>query len=262
MKEVALLTLHGMGEVDAGYYDEFEAAIKRELAADWERVAFHSVTYAEVLQGPQRALWDAMRAESTNDLDATRLRRFLLYFLSDAATLEHSANRAEDDRYLLVQQQIQAGLSQALVALGGDESKPVVIIAHSLGAQVISNYLWDAQMGNHSFDGWEDDSKPFLRLRSLKQFTTIGCNIPIFVGGLADRECFKPIDGMRWDNYYDPDDVLGWPLRQLGQSYEFVHDHPVNAGGSLTNWNLWSHGGYWDDRDVICPLARRIRELI
>ncbi len=68
MKEVALLTLHGMGEVDAGYYDEFEAAIKRELAADWERVAFHSVTYAEVLQGPQRALWDAMRAESTNDL--------------------------------------------------------------------------------------------------------------------------------------------------------------------------------------------------
>ena len=53
--------------------------------------------------------------------------------------------------------------------------------------------------------------------------------------------------------------MLGWPLRQLGPSYDLIHDHPVNAGGALSAWNVASHGEYWSDASVLDPLAEALR---
>ena len=71
---------------------------------------------------------------------------------------------------------------------------------------------------------------------------TTGCNIPLFV---AAHDPVVPIDppatGFEWHNYYDPDDVLGWPLAGLGDDYgRLVTDHPINAGGSVLDWFLKS----------------------
>ena len=73
----------------------------------------------------------------------------------------------------------------------------------------------------------------------------------------------------RWDNDYDPDDVLGWPLRTVGSPVplgpgehayaEAVDaDHAVDAGGLLTSWNPLSHTQYWRDPDVLDPTADQI----
>ena len=117
------------------------------------------------------------------------------------------------------------------IVVGG----PVVIVASSLGCQVISNYIWDAQRKKRKgeppkFGIWrqgavEEECGPqddFRRLKSLRALFTTGCNIPLFVSGHSEIEAILPPNPNKpfeWKNYYDEDDVLGWPLRPLSDSY-------------------------------------------
>jgi len=262
MKEVALITLHGMGKVKQSYYAELEDMLKNRLVDKWAKVSFQNVQYAPILQTPEDQLWASMVATSENELDGTKLRQFFLYGFGDAGSLEHSA-QTDKKQYIAVQREIQKALDRALLDFDGDATKPVVIIAQSLGCQVISNYIWDAQHGNNIFSelpsNGSEQSK-FRELKSLTNLVTTGCNIPLFIAGLADRKCFgKPNDSFVWDNFYDPDDVLGWPLKQLGPTYNIVRDHPINSGGLLSSWNIASHGGYWSDTDVVFPLVEILK---
>ena len=143
----------------------------------------------------------------------------------------------------------------------------MVIVAQSLGCQVISNYLWDAGKHQHIFKDTGNDNSDqteFLKLKSLKRLVTTGCNIPLFIGGLKKRECFKipNDDGFVWGNFYDPDDVLGWPLRQLGPTCDFISGHAINAGGLLSSWNPLSHTKYWTDGDMLDPIAGVLHGLL
>lgn len=258
MKEVALITLHGMGKIKTSYYSELEEMLKDRLKEKWARVSFQNVQYAPILQAPEDALWASMVANPENELDGIKLRQFFLFGFGDAGSLEHSA-QTDKQQYIEVQREIQKALDHALLDFDGDTKKPIVIIAQSLGCQVVSNYLWDAQHGKNIFSEPSDDQPEragFRALKSLMNLVTTGCNIPLFIAGLADRKCFaKPNDSFVWDNFYDRDDVLGWPLKQLGSTYNIVRDHPINSGGMLSSWNIASHGEYWSDTDVVNPLA-------
>lgn len=254
-----------MGKIKLSYFSDLEDELKKRLGNDWTRISFQNVQYAPILQKPQKKLWRDMITTEENDIDSTKLRQFFLYGFGDAGSLEYSG-RNDKVTYLKVQKQIQTALKHAYLDFDKDNSKPVVIIAQSLGCQVISNYLWDAQKDKNIFentDSIDPNLLDFLRLKSLKQLVTTGCNIPLFIGGIKNRQCFgKPNDQFKWDNYYDPDDVLGWPLKQLGPSFNIVNDHDINAGGVLTSWNPFSHGKYWSDSDVIRPLANTLMNFL
>lgn len=257
-KDVALITLHGMGRRKEDYFRELETGLQRLLAQRWGRVAFHPIHYADLLQAPQDQLWRAMISDPQNDLDFTRLRQFMLYGFGDAGSLEHSARKGNPNpagEYFQVQALIQETLRNLLKDFEGEAQRPIVIVAHSLGCQVISNYLWDAQHNHHVFAPMtsdQSDEADFLRLKSAKSLITTGCNIPLFVAGLAVRACFDaPNAAFRWDNYYDPDDILGWPLRQLGASYaKVIQDHVVEVGRPWTSWTPLSHSHYWGDKAI------------
>jgi len=258
MKEVALITLHGMGQVKPKYYSELEEMLKSRLKNKWDNVSFQKVQYAPILQVPEDEFWRSVLAAPENELDGTKLRQFFLFGFGDAGSLEHSAH-TDKKQYIDVQREIQKALDQALSDFDGDTTRPVVIIAQSLGCQVISNYLWDAQHGKNIFSESQPDGSAQSRFRTLTSLTnliTTGCNIPLFIAGLAVRECFaEPSASFVWDNFYDPDDVLGWPLRQLGPTYSNVRDHHINAGGMLSSWNFASHVAYWSDPDVVSALT-------
>jgi hypothetical protein len=170
-------------------------------------------------------------------------------------------------QYIEVQKEIMQALDKLYVELGNND-KPVIIIAQSLGCQVISNYIWDAKHDSGIFNGLEPDAsaqlKSFRRLNSCVHLLTTGCNIPMFVAGLNPIEAIqKPNNEFTWFNYYDRDDVLGWPLSPLSDSYgALVKDHEINAGGIFSSWNPWSHGQYWTDKDVLNSLIDRIRRYI
>lgn len=267
MKDVGLVTLHGMGEVNEDYYEDIERGLRRRLGGDWARISFQNVQYAHILQKPQNRLWRDMKGDEENDLDFLKLRKFFLFGFGDAGSLQFSAHN-DQKKYIRVQQQIQTALRKVLADFEGDRSRPVVVVAHSLGCQVISNYLWDAGKGRFIFsdeytDGMDADELRFLKLSSLRNLVTTGCNIPLFISGISPRKTFrKPHPDFRWDNYYDPDDVLGWPLRQLGNSFSMVNDHDVNVGGGMTSWNPFSHSYYWSDRDIHKAVARILKALL
>ncbi len=265
MKKVALITLHGMGKVNPSYYSKLEEGLRKRLDERWLDIAFYPVQYAPSMQSPQNDLWDAMVSERKNDLDATKLRQFFLFSFGDAAALEYSQNM-DKKTYIGMQAEIQKALDLAYLDMGKDPTKPVVIIAHSLGCQFLSNYLWDATHGSNIFSlplNPDSSLNEFRKLVTLKNLITTGCNIPLFVGGLPIRTCFdKPNAEFKWDNYFDPDDVLGWPLRQLGATYQFVEDHPINSGGLFTSWNPFSHSTYWSDGNVLDPLEEILSNLI
>lgn len=124
---------------------------------------------------------------------------------------------------------------------------------------MMSNFIWDAQHDRGypegpAFGSWSD----FERMRTLTSFTTFGCNIPLFTLSYLQegdvRACQFPPDSLhpslkrvaKWLNFYDEDDVLGYPLKGLSDSYReaVTEDIRINVGGLFGFWNPVSHGGY------------------
>ena len=117
--------------------------------------------------------------------------------------------------YSLVHQVIDTSVRNPSGTLN-DPKGPIVVLAHSLGAHMMSNYIWDQQ---HS------KGLSLTPIPTLLAMVTFGCNIPLF--SLA-YPVAKPINlpgkgikkpsrtkAAKWLNFLDPDDVLGWPLKPL-----------------------------------------------
>ena len=66
-----------------------------------------------------------------------------------------------------------------------------------------------------------------------------------------------------WLNFYDKDDVIGYPLKTLNAAYgkAVTQDHEINAGGPATSWSPASHLEYWTDNDVTKPIAESLAQV-
>ena len=285
MAQVALITVHGMGETPrdyaAGVFGEMRARLGPALR---ERAAFYSVYYQDTLQKNEQTVWE--RIDSGSKVHYDELRKFMLFGFADAAGLE---NRKEDPGsvYELAQGQIARAL---LAACAANPGMPVVFLAHSLGCQVLSSYIYDAQkaLGGgrveagiwRDIDAWSrpalgrllsEREKQFLAAGTCSALVTTGCNIPIFVAAHKEmhiKPIAPPTAQFRWLNLYDPDDVLGWPLQPLSKGYStLVEDRVMNAGQGavgwmLKSWNPLSHNSYWQDGEVLEPLVGMLRRLV
>ena len=265
-KDMAIITVHGMGDTQEDYYEGLERKLRKAVGREtWDdRVQLEHVYYQDLLQGNQEEMWDAMDDEY--DLRWDSLRKFMLYAFSDAVAIEHSL-RKDQVLYKAVHQTIATAFDNAYVALG-NEAKPVMLIAQSLGAQEVSNYIWDAMHNERLFEQPGDGDaaqRAFRRFGTCRYFVTTGCNIPLFKSGLNDPQNFeRPNADFTWLNFFDRDDVLGYPLRTMAPSYEvdWLEDHEVSVGGFFTGWNPFSHIKYWTDKDVINPIAEKITAIL
>ncbi len=268
--QVALITIHGMGETPSHYHHAFVEHMRQALGSNqWNEVIFRSVYYQKDIQRNQQQIFSRMRPH----IDWKKSRKFLLYAFSDAASLEHRKEQP-NSAYSKAQQQIYHTLND--IYQQTSREIPVIFVAYSLGCQLLSNYIWDATPGNHPPYGiWKDQhanggpQDNFTRLRSLQRLYTLGCNIPIFVAGNDTITAIdKPNPDFQWINLYDDDDVLGWPLQPLSDSYQQrVLDIAINANSNLLNtlahsWNPLSHMDYWTDNDVIEQVTQGVREQL
>ncbi len=268
MAKLAVLAIHGIGTTGRGYSKKLETHLRRALGKASDEVCFVEVDYQKHLQENQEGLWERVR----RGLRWSLLRRFLLFYFGDAAAVLYNS-REPDSVYLQVQRSIYEAAAQALGKLESPDC-PVVIIAQSLGCQIISSYLWDAQRNKglwatrntEGLEGEAPDKNTFLKLTTTRYFLTTGCNIPLIVSGLTVAVPIdKPNAHFRWLNYYDRDDPLGWPLAPL-YSYESTSARPedvvVSVGNIFTGWNPLCHGAYWTSPSFIRPAAGLIRELL
>jgi hypothetical protein len=278
-RKIALLIVHGMGDTAPDFYDELVVPLRTRLQSEWHRIAWRPVYYQPMLQQNERAIFARMRPQ----LRWEGLRELMLFGLSDAASLEHKKELTMSP-YWQTQQLILQTLDELYreSAAGSEAEVPqLAIAAQSLGGQVMSNYIWDAQQTLAYAGIWSaplSDGVPadslrdrFRRMRSLRLLLTTGCNIPVFVAG---HSTIEPIDrsklaaGFRWINQFDPDDVLGWPLAQLSAAYAaLVEDHAVNASGNtplghVKSLTPYSHTQYWRTAGVLDRIADALKELL
>jgi hypothetical protein len=260
--KLAVLIIHGMGTQTPGFADELIAELKQRLAAhgkDATEVAFAAVFWADITQPAQETY--LARARETDELDFLSVRRFVVGALGDAAAYQ----KIEDPNnsvYTAIHERIQVVIHDLFVNQLGEISVPLVVMAHSLGGHIMSNYIWDMQKGNVTRQGLSG----FEKFWSHAGMITFGCNIPLFTFAYKKIEPIEfPSPRLppkvkalaRWYNFYDPDDVLGYPLKPVSAGYARVvdADTAINVGGLLSSWNPASHGKYWTDDSFTRPVA-------
>ncbi|MBP7018022.1 hypothetical protein KBB17_00790 [Candidatus Saccharibacteria bacterium] len=286
MKKLGVLTIHGIGKVPRNYAGGFIGSLKSLIGQAEKDIAFGSIYYQNTQQANEERIWQRY---SKNKLDWREARKFLLFGIADATSLEHSKGDFESN-YILAQLEI----AKELQAIRGkiEPDAPIILIADSLGGHVLSCYIWDAQAYNaktrRGFNGFwqrplpyfkeiignEPTSKDIAWLQggNIQKIVTTGCNIPIFVASQAE-DAIMPINPPRkdfeWLNYFDRDDVLGWPLQPLSADYDqLVSDIPVKLRGSSLrsriyySWNPLVHKLYWSDPNFKQTLVDQIKSSL
>ena len=265
--KLGALVLHGMGSQRADFADPMIDKLSERissLGADPGEVRWKPVHWAPILQSKEDQLWDNL--STGNRLDYAWLRRFVVSNFGDAVAYLNRVPSQPQDMY----SRIHTEVHDQVVALRselGNADKPLIVIAHSLGSIIMSNYIWDEQR-NQGFGG-----TAFEKMETLAGFFTFGSTIAVVSLAYDPIESIvfppaalpdPPRSVARWDNFFDRDDVLGYPLKSLSSSYgaSVSADREINAGGLLFSWNPFSHTRYWTDKDFVRPVAQSIADLL
>ena len=286
--KMGVLFVHGMGnqgpDFANGMIDELKERVRRK-GGDPRQIAFESAWWAPVLAQKQENLIRFLA--DGNDLDWMELRRFVMHSLADAIAYQDTYRPSSDDQ-INVYRQVHDTFGEAMARLRGRlregaapdaPEAPLVIVAHSLGCHMITNYIWDTRNPD---EGEPRPDNAFERFETLAGMVTFGCNIPVFTLAYTNLEpirfptpgaeqFFRPTadrdevaKAQQWLNFYDPDDILGYPLRSMDPAYAktVTADIAVNVGGLLRSWNPASHTAYWTDNDVTKPVADLLHGIL
>ena len=248
-KDLGILVIHGMGEQKKDFAEPIIADVQNKLTdQDRDRISWQPIFWADIL-APRQSKYLA-DARKQFDLDFIRLRRFIVSSIGDAAAYR-KVKHPKKNTYELIHNRVTEATATLERNLDKDDAS-LFVLAHSLGCHIISNHIWDLR-------GTSDGSS-FSRFKTLRALITFGCNIPLFTFALSKVEPITLPKGAIWENYFDSDDVLGFPLKPAsGYGNSIVVDKEINVGGPLTSWNPLSHNKYWKDDSLTIPIAHHIQ---
>jgi hypothetical protein len=238
-----------------------------ELGLNAHDVAWQPVYWADILEPQENALWTKLTRN--HKLGFAELRKFVLRNLADALAYQREPD-CSPDVYERIHRRVHEGVIDLRSKLGGQDA-PLAVMAHSPGSYVMSNYIWDQQRQNSAA---LPGPSAFEKMRTLCALITFGCNIALFSLALQNYVgiTFPPLElkepvksAARWLNYYDPQDVLGYPVKPLWDGYASnpqIEDLEINVGNILTSWNPLSHVQYWTDDNFTGPVSRQIASLL
>ena len=231
--KLGVLFIHGIGSQDVDFADGMIEKL-RESFIDPDAVQFQTVHWAPLIEEKSQAMWKRL---NTRKLGWKAFRKHFINTLGDATAYNN-------EMYDSVHSCIEDSMLGLKHKLNYHPFTPVIVVAHSLGCAMITDYIWDRQ---HT-----DDMVRDRFMLPVKAIFTMGCNIPVFA--LA-HDPIQAIDasGIKWVNLYDKDDIMGYPLQPISESYAAAVDDDVevNIGRWWTSWNPLSHNDYWTDSDVI-----------
>ena len=269
--KLAVAIIHGIGpkldrQDEEGQYEYAQGlirGIRRQLGEEAGQIVFRSLFWASVMDEREHDFLDSL---DNQPVTWRWLRRLVTLFLGDASGYR-KVSQAYDDTYEQVHQRVRQGIYALRAEVGPDT--PLVVLAHSLGGHIFSNFVWDQQKLNETSSRPDD---PFLALETLAGLVTFGCNIPLFTFAYdkvvpirfpGDRLTPAVREQARWLNYYAPADPLGYPLRTL-PSYAAVvnEDHAWPAGAWYKRHTPLSHMEYWRDPGFHRYVANYLRQLL
>ncbi|MBP1950516.1 chemotaxis protein [Virgibacillus litoralis] len=268
-QKIAILILHGAGTPDKHFAEKMIRCIsnrfEKKLGVKSSELEFEPVFWSAIFAGEQEELWNNL--QQNQDLDYTRMRRFVIEFLSDAVAYQPTSSGGQN--YDKVHKLVAKAIRKLKERAG--KNAPLCVISHSLGTVVASNYFYDLQFRRENM-GVETrkctHQTPIEQCETLSLFYTLGSPMalwsmryidfgsPIAVPSLDLEKLYPGLKG-EWLNFYDKDDVLAYPLKGLNGEYNqaVTKDVDVNAGGLLTSWNPLSHTKYDTDSEVVRAVA-------
>jgi hypothetical protein len=289
---IAVLFVHGINVFEQNYSDDMQQALRARLP-DAIHVKFASVFWGDVVRNRQNGFLDDVVKAGVAD---SAFRRFVVQGLGDAAAYQKTRQRKDSAYY-----EIQAKIRREINSLEepGQEKRPLVIIAHSLGCHIVSSFAWDLnKVKQQPEEQRSDDDKlmlegadtPFRLLDTFAGFVTLGSNMPLFTFTFGPARVF-PITSppglqpafpgrelseaaashARWLNFYSRNDLLGYPLKPLNDLYRGeprLIDKAVRSEGWFRSVffpspldALAAHSGYWTNRTVIRDTVRLIENV-
>lgn len=281
MSKIGILVIHGMGSQKLGFGNGLEEEVSDRLGGDADSFVWRQIHWADALKEREKELWRCMQTAVEPDgtvisLDWRRAREFVVHNFGDAIAYQRDVPKGSD-AYKMVHTIVSSNVKEIGKDLP-DAKAPIVVIAHSLGAQIMSDYIWDRQ---HPQKDTKDKREPIPNLVAM---ITFGCNIPLFSLGFP---LAKPINlpgsgikkpglksAAKWLNFLDRDDVLGWPLKPLykknlaklnksqKRTVANIEDYEINVGSLGLSWNPGAHAKYWTDNDFTRPVAVYLRGLL
>jgi len=264
-QKIAVAVIHGIGHQGPDFFEKIKAAIERHCGSDRAKdILFEPVYWAPVTRNAEDTLWH--RNSAKDPLGFQTERRLLLDSLGTAIAYQPTAfDRQTYDAIHAVFANTLRRLSEQ-----AGELAPLCIIAHSLGTVIASNFIYDlqkpqlisaavrAEMGDTPLDKGETLTLLYtlgspLAIWSLR-FQDFG--LPIKVPAPQLKQHYPNLAG-GWFNYYDRNDIVAFPLKELNQAYAeaVTADVQRRAGGLLPSWNPLSHLEYWTASEVVDPIA-------
>ncbi|MCK4819956.1 hypothetical protein KA005_29590 [bacterium] len=270
-KKLGILVIRGSGESGFNPQEKFLGKIYKKLEKKGvvtDHIHHEMVDWYEPLQMQQETVLDRLYAANIK-LKARATRRLIITNIGDLITYGGKPNTQSngyEDTHKQVHKSMLA-LKSKLV-----DNAPLIILAASMGTEIISNYIWDRQ---HATSPDPLGNSPFERFETLTGLFMFGNNFPIFAAA-HDIDSMEPITFPSanldpdlltkavWENYYDENDSMGYPIKALNSKYAVanVTDIQINVGNPLTFWNLLSHFGYWRSRKLAKRIAHYIKDLI
>ncbi|MBD7964047.1 chemotaxis protein [Fictibacillus norfolkensis] len=278
-KKIAVAILHGIGNQNEDFSDlfievltkRFSQQIKPFYATPEEELIIQPIYWGSVFNERESHLWQRLNKE--DNLDFKQLRQFVIHFFGDAIAyqpvVDHNPN------YIKVHEIYARGLRKLSEVAG--EDAPLFVIAHSLGTVISSNYFYDLQFISERIS--EDvvrnmHKTPLEKGETLTSFYTLGS--PLALWGLRYTDFDKPIQVPsphlknhhpeiqgKWVNMYDKDDVFGYPLKTINDSYDraIAVDKELNSGGFISSSTPLSHNNYFKTNEVINDIGDDLAEI-
>jgi len=248
--KLGVMIIHGMGDTPKNFADTLMATLSKRLGKQADQVQFVPCHWSPLLQKYQNKIWDNLLKGTR--MDYKSLRKFIVGALGDPGSYLSGYFKDGHPAYGLIHERVRSSLAKLESKLKSKTPVPLMVLAHSLGSIIMSNYIWDEQTGN----GVGNTS--FERTDTLTSFITYGSNIPLFLPPRSTVECirFPPKNlpksfkkAAQWTNIYDPDDVLGYPLNTIWtkRNGTTIKDILVNAGPWPLSETPLSHIYYNED---------------
>ena len=172
----------------------------------------------------------------------SRTRDKIVSSFGDPSTIYYNK-----ESYDYVMQKIKNQFLAAQAYLNGSDGH-IVIIAHSLGTVLISNYLWDAQQAG-------------IKYIKVKLLITTGSPLPVFISGINKNDIHpirKTSFRFKWLNFWNKKDALSFPLQKINDDYNSL----VEDTECKKSWWFISHGSYKNDKRCYKRIAKEIQYLL
>lgn len=263
--KLGIFIIHGMGNPEESYAQPLIDRITSRLGESAKDVRLISCYWAPVLQEQQGETWK--RLQKNDNLKWKWLREWVVSALGDPVSYLSGYMKEKRPVYKKIHEIIKADLSTLASQLEEPSSAPIVVLAHSLGSVIISNYLWDEQHGHGT------GTTPAECGETMVSFITYGSNIPLFLPPSPPIECiqfpspavdpkFKSIAS--WKNIFSKADVLAYPLADIWDDNHGtkIEDIAVYAGGLLKFWNPMSHTEYHESNEFLAIVTNEINRIL